>query len=146
MGGERGWAQALLSWGWRGMVLEAEVSVCRYFVRPAVGEVIAWGEVREAGGRVRVEVGSFGTVGAARAACERDAARRVRAVDREARREARGAGEGPVDVRISAGRGRRRPVAAGDVVRAPARGGDGYAALDAALAAFAGVMVGEDRG
>ena len=84
MGGERGWAQALLSWGWRGMVLEAEVSVCRYFVRPAVGEVIAWGEVREAGGRVRVEVGSFGrpgrqgrhASGMRRGACVRSTGRR----------------------------------------------------------------------
>jgi hypothetical protein len=51
----------------------------RYFVRGDPGEVVAWGEVRDPGGRYRVEVGSFATAALARAACERDAQRRRRA-------------------------------------------------------------------
>ena len=95
--GDRGWAAQLLSWRWRGMRLEGEMARCRYFVRPVSGEVIAWGELRDVSGGRPLEVGSFANVGAARAACEADAQRRVQ---REAEERA------PVDVRIS--RGRRR--------------------------------------
>jgi hypothetical protein len=70
--GDRGWAGELLSWSWRGVQLEAEVSRARYFIRAGRHEVVAWCEVREACGRCR----SFRSVGEARAACERDAGRR----------------------------------------------------------------------
>jgi hypothetical protein len=92
--GDRGWAGELLSWRWRGRHLEAEISRVRYFIRGEAHEIAAWGEVRDPSGRYRVEIGSFPSVGAARAACERDAAARCRR-DREER---------PVDVRISPGR------------------------------------------
>ena len=127
-----GWAGTLLSWRWEGSVWRAEVSRARYFVRADRHEVVSWAEVRELGGRHRVGIGSFPTVALARAACERDAERRCRP-DPE---------RGPVSVAI--GRVRRRGRDRGDgvrevvVVERPA--GE---ALDAALAAFAGV-VGED--
>jgi hypothetical protein len=90
--GDRGWARVLLKWTWRGVHLEAEVSRARYFIRGDRHEAVAWAEVREPGGRYRVEVGSFRSVGDARAVCERDAERRCRRAAEE---------RGGVDVRIS---------------------------------------------
>jgi hypothetical protein len=74
--GERGWAQRLLSWSWAGARVEsAEVSRAKYFVRAEPHEITAHAEVRDPGGRYRVDLGSFATVALARAACEADAQR-----------------------------------------------------------------------
>ena len=144
--GDCGWASALLSWGWRGALLVSEISTARYFVRCDRCETTAWAELRDPGGRRRVEIGSFGSVALARAACERDAARRCR------RDGADGDVDVRVDVRVSPGRRRGagreankgrelagvnyRPRAPGAV--APAR--DVGEALDEALRAFADVI------
>ena len=72
-----GWPQNLLTWTWRGVQLEAAISRARYFVRSERREVLAWAEVRETDGRHRVDIGSFPSVSAAQAACERDAERRL---------------------------------------------------------------------
>jgi hypothetical protein len=135
---DRGWAGVLLSWRWAGSLLTAEISAARYFVRSERHEVVAWCEVREPGGRYRIEVGTFGSVGDARAACEADAQLRCRR-DQEER--------APVDVRIAR---RRRVAAKADKGRELAGGNyrpreavverDAGEALDAALAAFAGVL------
>ena len=93
-----GWAQRLLAWEWRGVQLVAEISRAKYYVRLPGREILAHAEVRAPGGRYRVDVGSFASMGLARAACERDAERRCR---RD--REERPAG----DVRIAPNR--RRP-------------------------------------
>jgi hypothetical protein len=72
------------------------MSRARYFVDPGLHEVLAWAELREHGGKYRIEVGTFRTVAEARAACERDAERRCR-------RE----GEplpGRLDIRVARGR------------------------------------------
>jgi hypothetical protein len=98
----RGWAGALLSWRWAGSLLTAEISAAKYFIRCDRHEALAWGELRDLGGRYRVEVGSFPSVGLARAACERDAQRRCRREVEE---------RGRVDVRISPGRRRVRAFA-----------------------------------
>jgi hypothetical protein len=139
---DRGWAQRLLEWRWSGSLLSAEISCARYFIRCDWHEALAWGEVRDPGGRYRVEVGSFPSVGLARGACERDAERRLRR-DRDER--------GPVDVRISRGRGHSpgRRAQAGKGRELPGanyrpRDSDPGAALDAALAAF--MPATEDRG
>jgi hypothetical protein len=67
-----GWAQELLAWrAGVGRVVSAEISAGRYFIRADRHEAIAHAEVRDVGGRRRVEIGSFRTVGEARAACER---------------------------------------------------------------------------
>jgi hypothetical protein len=60
-------------------------------------EVLTWAEVRDLGGRRRVEIGSVPSVAAARAACEADAQRRLR----------RQPDDTPVDVRIAQPRRRR---------------------------------------
>ncbi len=74
-----GWAQQLLAWRAAGpALLTAEVSRALYFVASGPHEVLAHAEVREWGGRRRVEIGSFASVGEAQAACERDAERRCR--------------------------------------------------------------------
>src|SRR5262245_27931517 len=86
---ERGWAATLLAWREAPLWLEAEVAACRYFIAPSRHEVLAWGEVRDWGGRYRVELGSFADVAEAQRACEADAQRRLR------REEA----AGPVDIR-----------------------------------------------
>ena len=141
--GDCGWASALLSWGWRGALLVSEISTARYFVRCDRCETTAWAELRDPGGRRRIEIGSFGSVALARAACELDAARRCR------RDGADGDVDVRVDVRISPGRRRREraraPAPVGAV--APKRtqvversAGD---ALDAALRAFADVVADE---
>jgi hypothetical protein len=140
--GERGWAARLLEWGWDGALLRAEVSVGRYYIRGERHEVVAWGELRDVGGRHWIEIGSFASVGAARAACERDAVARCRR-EREDR--------GPVDVRIAAGR-RRAQMSPCEAAKGRELGGGNYRprdrdpreALDAALAAFMPVI--EDRG
>jgi hypothetical protein len=86
--GERGWARVLLSWRACGpQLLEAEISLARYFVRGG-HEIVAHAEVRDLDGRHRVEIGSFKSVAAAQAACEQDARLRVR----RDRRPAAGAG------------------------------------------------------
>jgi hypothetical protein len=95
--GANGWAGTLLQWHWTGALLTAEVSVARYFIRGERHEIVAWAEIRDVCGRCRVEIGSFRSVGEARAACERDAERRCRREGEE---------RGPVDVRIAAGRRR----------------------------------------
>ena len=84
--------------------------------------------------RRRVEIGSFGSVVDARAACERDAEVRCRQSDLANERS-------PVDVRISPGRRRGRAVEA-----KPAAGCwcAGEVTLDEALAAFAAAVVTED--
>jgi hypothetical protein len=124
-----GWAGTLLSWRWEGSVWRAEVSRARYFVRADRHKVFAWAEVRDVGGRCRVEIGTFATVAAAQVACERDAAVRCRGESEE---------RGPVSVAI----GRVRRGRARDGVPAVEERPAGEA-LDAALAAFAEV-VGED--
>jgi hypothetical protein len=75
MGGR---AANLLTWTWRGSLLEAAISRARYFITAERHEVPARAEVRELDGRQRVDVGSFPTVALAQAACERNAQRRCR--------------------------------------------------------------------
>jgi hypothetical protein len=99
---ERAWAGAL-PWEWRPPLLIAEVSAARYVIRGERHEVLAWCEPRDVSGRRRCEIGSYATLSAAKAACERDAAARCRR-DREER--------GLVDVRIAPPRRRRRALAA----------------------------------
>jgi hypothetical protein len=72
------WAQQLLTWTWHGNELRAEISRCRYFVRGERHEVLAWAEVRDVSGGRRVDIGSFPTVSAAKAACDLHAAARCR--------------------------------------------------------------------
>jgi hypothetical protein len=100
MGRER-FAADLLSWEWRGQQLVAEISRCRYFCRAHGREVLAWCELRDVSGGRRCDIGSFRDVAAAKAACEADAARRVRAGDPRLRGDEE---RGPVDVRIARGR------------------------------------------
>jgi hypothetical protein len=95
MGRDR-FAQQLLSWEWRGVQLEAAIPRCTYFCRTHGREVIAWCELRDISGGRRVEIGSFPSVAAAKAACELHAAAWCRR-DREE--------HGPVSVAI--GRKRR---------------------------------------
>ena len=114
-----GWASDLLTWSVAGPLLTSEVLRARYFIRIDAHEVIAWGDLRDLGGRRRVDIGSFPTVALARAACERHAAAVCRR-DRDAR--------GPVDVRIAPGR-RRRAERSAHADRDPGE------ALDSALAA-----------
>jgi hypothetical protein len=72
------WAGRLLEWRKVGAQLTAEVSAARYFIFPGRFETVAWCELRERGsGRHRVEVGSFGSLREAQAACEADALRRL---------------------------------------------------------------------
>ena len=54
-----GWAANLLDWAWSGAVLTAEASRARYVLRAERHEVIAWGELRDVGGRRRIDIGSF---------------------------------------------------------------------------------------
>jgi hypothetical protein len=107
--------------------LEASIARCTYFIRGDPHEIVAWAEVRDVGGRRRVEIGSFRSVVEARGACERDAVARCR---REAEER------GPVDVRIAP----RRPSLRGRVSieneGTGVRARDVGAALDAALGAF----------
>jgi hypothetical protein len=126
--GDRGWAGALLAWRWDGLLLRSEVSVARYFIRGDRHEILAWAELRDLAGRRRIEVGTFGAVAAARAACEADVRRRIRRDDAEAR------AAGPVEVRISPSRRRRARA------RAPVVARDPRADLDEALRAFADVI------
>jgi hypothetical protein len=93
---ERKWAQRLLEWQRLGPRLEAEISAAKYFVFESLYEVAAWAEVRDWGGRYRQDIGVFGSLGEAQAACEGDAQRLRREED-----------AAPVDVRIA--RGRRQP-------------------------------------
>jgi hypothetical protein len=88
---EHDWAGDLLEWRGAGGSLTAEVSCGVYFVAAGRHEVLAWCEVRDWGGKYRVEVGTFGDVAAAQAACERDAQARCRR-EEEVR---------PVDIRRS---------------------------------------------
>jgi hypothetical protein len=74
-------------------LLQAEVSRCRYFILEGI---VAWGEVRDLGGRYRVDLGSWDTVADAQRACERDALARLRGEE----------DAGPVDVRIAPARRR----------------------------------------
>ena len=92
-----GHAQQLLEWRWAGLQLEAQIARCTYFCRAHGREVLAWCELRDISGGRRCDIGSFPSVALARAACEADAERRVRAGERVA---------GPVDVRIALGRRR----------------------------------------
>lgn len=107
-------AGTMLSWEWRGVQLEAALARCRYYVRGERHEAVAWAEIRDVGGARRVEVGSFPSVAAARAACERHAAglcvREQEPV--------------PVDVRISPARASSRKPAK------PGRGDDLYNVQD----------------
>ena len=96
MGRAERFAGELLSWGWSGAVLVAEISAARYVIRGERHEVLAHAELRDVGGRRRIEIGSFATVSAARAACELHAAALCR---REDERPA-------IDVRIARGRTR----------------------------------------
>jgi hypothetical protein len=81
--------------------LEAGIARAKYFIRGERHEVIAWTKLRDLDGRRRVEIGSFRSVGEARAACEREAQLRCRR-DSEERPAA-------VDVRISPSRRGRAP-------------------------------------
>jgi hypothetical protein len=73
-----GFARELLAWEWRPPLLTAEVSRARYFQRAEQCEVLAWCELRELGAARRCDIGSFGDVAAAKAACEADALQRLR--------------------------------------------------------------------
>ena len=156
MGEERGWAGRLLSWRWVGNQLVTEVSRCAYYVQPARGEVLAWGMVRDLGGRRRVEVGSFASVALARAACERHATGLCRRDDAQERPPVgvaigRARGGAPRGNRNAAkhksllpaqagadkaGKGRQSP----DPNYRPARCPEPVEGLDDALAAFADVV------
>jgi|SRR5262245_29555863 len=108
------WAGELLQWVWRGRLLEGSIARAKYVIAVQPHEVLAHVELRDVGGRRRAEIGSFASVGEARAACERDAVARCRR-DREER--------GPVPVRISPEPVRRRAAAAAKAAgaaRAPA--------------------------
>jgi hypothetical protein len=48
----------LLTWAWRGVQLEAAISRARYVIQSERHEVLTWAEVRDLGGRRRVEIGS----------------------------------------------------------------------------------------
>src|SRR5215510_13699819 len=74
----RGWATTLLAWREAPLWLEAEVAACRYFIAPGRHEVLAWGEVRDWGGRYRVELGSFADVSAGLAGAPRCRFRSIR--------------------------------------------------------------------
>jgi hypothetical protein len=83
---ERQWAAGLLSWrpARPGTLLEpavatmwVETSSARYFMHRETFEVLAWCEPRELGGRRRIEIGAFGSLAQAQAACEADAQRRA---------------------------------------------------------------------
>jgi hypothetical protein len=78
---ERGWARRLLEWQVVGPRLEAEVSSGRYFVAAGPYEVQAWCEVRDWGGRRRVNIGTFASLPEAKAACDAHAAARLRRED-----------------------------------------------------------------
>src|SRR5262245_27626082 len=80
---DRGWAQRLLAWREAGPLLQAEVSRCRYFILEGIYETVAWGEVRDLGGRYRVDLGSWDTVAEAQRACEEDARRRCQRSEEE---------------------------------------------------------------
>ena len=67
-----------MTWSWRGVQLEAGITRAKYFIRGEQHEVIVWAELRDLDGRRRVEIGSFRSVGEARAACEREAQLRCR--------------------------------------------------------------------
>jgi hypothetical protein len=131
------WASDLLSWEYRPPLLVAEVSRARYLLRVDPHEVIAWCELRDVSGGRRIEIGSYPAVSAAKAACERDAAVRIRNRDPDSERSA-------VDVRISPNR--RRPGKADKGRELPAANyrprdpADAGAALEVALAAFADVI------
>ena len=153
---ERGWAGRLLvDWRWQGARLQvSEISAGRYLIWVDPHEVTAWCEVREPGGRRRCEVGSFPSVAAAKAGCERDAQSRCRREDAHERP--------PVGVAIGrarggAPRGNRNAARRGAGKLAPAQAGgrelpaanyrprdcNALPDLDAALAAFAGVIADE---
>jgi hypothetical protein len=146
-----GFARELLAWEWRPPLLIAEMSRARYFLRAERCEVLAHVELRELGAARRCEIGSFGDLAAAKAACEADALQRLRR-DEESR---------PVAVQIGRLRGSSRKLAKPErpkPARAPRRAwgtspeydqrrrrreGD-RPDLDAALAAFSGVLGEED--
>jgi hypothetical protein len=109
--GDRGWAGVLLSWRWAGPVLTAEISAVRYFIRCGRHEALAWGELRDVGGRRRVEVGSFPSVSVARAAFELDAQLRCRREGEQ--RDNCPDARGPMDVRTSPNRRGRGDFEAG---------------------------------
>jgi hypothetical protein len=81
---ERGSAQRLLLWRDGPLGLEAEVSATKYFLGVGPYEVAAWAEVRDWGGRRRVEVGRFSSLPEAKAACEQHAAARRSMLPRSA--------------------------------------------------------------
>jgi hypothetical protein len=138
-----GFARELLAWEWRPPLLTAEVSRARYFLRAEQCEVLAWCELRELGAARRCDIGSFGDVAAAKAACERHAAELCR----------REAPARPVDVRIVPVRVARAPrpkpapaprrpwgsTPEYELRRRRREAGD-RPDLDAALAAFSGVI------
>jgi hypothetical protein len=74
---ERGWAGELLTWRQAPLWLEAETGRAKYFVAAGQYEVVAWAEVRDWGGRQRVNIGTFRTVAEAKTACEQHAAARL---------------------------------------------------------------------
>ena len=121
----RGWAGTLLSWRRVGASLTAEISRARYFIRTGPHEVVAHAEVRDPGGRYRIELGCHRTVAAARAACEKDAAARCR-------REPVAGG----DMRLSAGRVRRAKVGGNDDTRPFSGSERSGVELDEMLAGF----------
>jgi hypothetical protein len=86
------WATTLLTWQPRERGEQAaECSRATYFVQPWGLEVLATIELHDKGGTYRLQIGSYGSVRDAKAACERDAQRRLR---REAEPER-------VDIRIA---------------------------------------------
>lgn len=131
--GDRGFARELLHWEWRGVQLEAAIARCRYYVRGERHEAVAWCELRELGGARRVEVGTFADVAAAKAACERDVAHRLR----------RDVADRGVDVRIAPPR-QRKPVPVAKPVRPqPVLSERERRAFDAAMAGLSRVLADE---
>jgi hypothetical protein len=97
MGRDR-WAQQLLTWTWAGNQLRSQIARCTYHVQAFGPEILAWAMRADISGGRRVDVGSYPTVSAAKAACDLHAAALCR-------READGTivppERGPVDVRIA---------------------------------------------
>jgi hypothetical protein len=139
-----GWAQNLLTWAWRGVQLEAEISAARYVIRGHGREILAHAELRDLGGRRRADIGSFSSVSAARAACEADAERRCRREDARERP--------PIGVAISNRNGapkgntngaRRKADKPRHNTKSAEVSDAARLSLDAALAAFADVLADE---
>jgi hypothetical protein len=150
MGRDR-FAAELLSWRWAGNQLQALIARCTYRVQAFGPEILAWAELADISGGRRCELGSFGSVSAAKAACELHAAALCRR-DRSATGTNVSVGGPAVDVRISPGRRRSKSPPTTLIGRAPVGGrgarpprpADHPGDIDDALAAIAWAT--EDEG